>query len=325
MLAAAVLNADLGTRQLPIHPMSIRCSAVAPSPLEQLGVVDIEVDEAQSDTSEADRSTLKLDLLRIGAACSRGETATDADLAEARRAISMLEDVNPTLEPALASSCVGTWDLVFADTQLFRSSPFFMAGRAVCADGDEAARYDWFCDMHRAALAISNIGKVRQIVSTDTITSEFEVSVGAVPFLSDALPFLRYSGGLPFEITGAIVSSASIDTKSGDAWSLLMDTVEIKGSNIPLLRQVLDRGLNLQTRALGGLLEQAVPEYANPTPAFTTTYLDDEVRVSKDQDGKLFVYARVSDSTEPTDYTSRPSDLGLGQLLQGIAGQAGLV
>ena len=33
---------------------------------------------------------------------------------------------------------LGTWELVFSDTQLFRSSPFFMAGRAVCKDGQEA-------------------------------------------------------------------------------------------------------------------------------------------------------------------------------------------
>ena len=26
-----------------------------------------------------------------------------------------------------------------------------MAGRAACQDGEEARRYDWFCDQHRKA------------------------------------------------------------------------------------------------------------------------------------------------------------------------------
>ena len=52
-----------------------------------------------------------------------------------------LEGLNKCNAPAL--ECIGTWDLIFSDTQLFRSSPFFMAGRAVCADGAEAQRYDW--------------------------------------------------------------------------------------------------------------------------------------------------------------------------------------
>ena len=54
--------------------------------------------------------------------------------------------------------------------------------------------------MHRAALAISTIGVVRQVIASDgKLTNEFEVKVGAIPFLSDLTPF-RYSGGLPLTI-----------------------------------------------------------------------------------------------------------------------------
>ena len=38
-----------------------------------------------------------------------------------------------------------------------------------------------------------------------------------------------------------------------------MDTVEIKGSNVPLLRQALDAGVRLQSRELGRALETLVP------------------------------------------------------------------
>lgn len=255
---------------------------------------------------------LKLDLLRLAAATSRGETASPEDIATARSLVDALEARCPTTEPAL--ECEGRWELAFADTQLFRSSPFFMAGRAVCADGDEAKRYDWFCDMHRAALAISTIGKVRQIVSEDKLISEFEVKAGAVPFVN-----LGYSGGLPFTIDGTIVSTASIEAREPGALQLLMDTVEIKGSNLPLLRQILDAGLRLPTRSLGGVLEQVVPSYANPQPRFLVTYCDKQLRISRDQDGKIFVYTALTGDTTATDYSSATADLGVGELLNGLS------
>ena len=104
----------------------------------------------------------------------------------------------------------------------------------------------------------------------------------------------------------------------GDGWRLLIDTVEIKGSNSPGLRQALDAGLKLKSRDLGRTLEDLVPSYANPRPLFTTSYLDGAMRISRDQDGKLFVYTRVSDDTAPTDYSGAEADLGVGKLLSGL-------
>ena len=115
------------------------------------------------------------------------------------------------------------------------------------------------------------------------------------------------------------MSTASIEANLGTGYRLLMDTVEIKGSNLPGLRQALDAGLKLQSRDLGRTLEDLVPSYANPRPLFRTTYLDGQTRISRDQDGKLFVYSRVSDSTSPTDYSAAQPDLGLGKLIEGLS------
>merc|ERR1719310_364184 len=262
--------------------------------------------------------SLKSELLGLAAACNRGEVATTEELAKGRMLISSLEQLNPTVEPTLAPEIKGTWELVFSDTQLFRSSPFFMAGRAVCAEGKEAEQYDWFCDMHRTALAISTIGKVRQVISETKLVSEFEVRAGAVPFVSDFVP-LAYSGGLPLSIEGSIVSTADIVANLGTAYRLLMDTVEVKGSNLPGLRQALDAGLRLPTRQLGSAIETVNPSYANPQPLFETTYLDADLRISRDQDGKAFVYFKQSDATEGTDYSNAASDLGISALFQGVA------
>jgi hypothetical protein len=115
------------------------------------------------------------------------------------------------------------------------------------------------------------------------------------------------------------VSSADITpVDSGESWEIFMDSVEIKGSNIPGLRQLLDGGLKLQSRNLGQFLEQNLDGYTNPRPIIQTTYLDETLRIARDQDDKAFVYAKVSSDTTATDYKSIMPDLGLSKLLEGF-------
>ena len=163
-------------------------------------------DRASVSSSNVDTTASWSRLLALASRTGRGEYASKADKQEAMSYIQLLELENPTPHPTNSSTVIGKWELVYSDTQLFRSSPFFMAGRAVCQDGDEAQRFNWFCDMHRKALAISNIGAVRQIVSNNTLTSEFEVTVGAVPFLGVKPPF-KYSGGLPVSTENVLLFS----------------------------------------------------------------------------------------------------------------------
>ena len=138
-----------------------------------------------------------------------------------------------------------------------------------------------------------------------------------MPFLSDFTPF-KYSGGLPVTIDGSIVSSADLTPINATTWELFMDTVEIKGSNLPGVRQALDAGVKLQSRQLGGFLEDNVPSYSNPKPLFRTTFLNDRFRISRDVDDNIFVYVKTSSSTEPTDYSYVDADLGVAKLLEGF-------
>lgn len=257
-------------------------------------------------------------LQSLGAITGRGEFASKNQKQAALVLVTALEAENPTKEPALADSIQGRWELVYSSTQLFRSSPFFMAGRAVCQTESDRKQYDWFCDMHRKSLAISNIGAVRQIISSNRLVSEFEVKAGAVPFLSDFTPF-KYSGGLPVTIDGALVSSADwTPTTDGHGFELYMDTVEVKGSNLPGLRQLLDSGLSLQSRKLAEVLEKNIASYSTPRPIFKTTYLDNRYRISKDQDGNVFFYVKTSFDSSLTNYSDVDADLGLGRLLEGF-------
>ncbi|EEC43756.1 predicted protein [Phaeodactylum tricornutum CCAP 1055/1] len=269
-------------------------------------------------------------LQSIGAITGRGEFASASQKESVRTVVAALEAVNPTPEPAASPHLLGRWELVFTDTHLFRSSPFFMAARAVCVTDDAVQQFHWFCDMHRRALAISNIRAVRQIIGPTRLTSEFEVRAGAVPFLHDFTPW-AYSGGWPITIDGSIVSTAdwrlttnataasSSSNETNNAMEFYMDTVQIKGSNLPGLRQILDTGnVQLQSRELARWLENTVASYHTPRPVFATTYLDETLRISRDVDGHVFVYVKTSDDTTPTDYSPIDADLGVGRLLEGF-------
>jgi hypothetical protein len=158
-------------------------------------------DEPEEDmpqtTSTTDASTMQA-IFALGSTTGRGEFATSQQHNTAMDLIASLEaSGNPNPNPTFSTTTIqGRWELVYSNTQLFRSSPFFMAGRAVCQTPEQAQQYDWFCDMHRGALAMSQIGAVRQIISSNRLISEFEVKAGTIPFLNDLTPF-SYSGGWP--------------------------------------------------------------------------------------------------------------------------------
>ena len=154
-----------------------------------VGEPEEEEEETPTPLSKEEMMENLLFLQSVATITSRGEYASKAQKNAIQTVVAKLEASNPNPEPTITTDLMeGTWELVLADNgQLFRSSPFFMAGRAVCTTPEQAKQYDWFCSMHRKALAISNIVSVRQVVSRDRLVSEFvsqeEQDVAASPVL----------------------------------------------------------------------------------------------------------------------------------------------
>ena len=118
---------------------------------------------------------------------------------------------------------------------------------------------------------------------------------------------------------GAIVSTADVKMTDEGEWEIYMDTVEIKGSNVPGLRSVLDMDdSKLRSRELSKLLEDNVDSYVTPRPVLRTTFVDDSMRIVRDEDDHVFVYGKMSDSEDPKDYSDVLPDLGVASLLEGF-------
>lgn len=129
---------------------------------------DAAEDEAPSDTfvppslpdlGNGERTRLVARLLRLCAATSRGQTATDVQGAAVESAASALEAMSVETEPVNAPAFDGTWSLVYASTPLFRSSPLLLA----------------------AATPLLQLGAVRQRIDLGAGLVDTEVDVVAFP------------------------------------------------------------------------------------------------------------------------------------------------
>lgn len=229
----------------------------------------------------AERRPLKTGLLALAARTCRGEIGSAEEREKGLKLCSQLEAYNPTSSPATSELIIGNWELVWSSTYLFKSSPFFLAARAVCADGAEADRFNLFCRLHREALAFTAIGKVTQTVTSTTLVSEFQTTAAVVP-------------GLPVVVKGTTQSSAEIVGTTADSCTLFMDKVRIKSgsSNIPGLSSLLDGFQGLDSRALSSVLESTIA-LKSPRPIITCNYVDTHMRIFRDQDNEAFVWNRV--------------------------------
>ena len=164
--------------------------------------------------------------------------------------VASLEILNPTENPAQESE--GSWDLIFTNTNIFRSSPLFMAARAM-AKAEQSANFNNFSDLFMSSLRFARIGRVTQTITATTVQSEFETEV---PIISGA-------------ITGTIVSTAEIEESDSTSMTLLTDKVRIKegSSNIPVFSQLMDNFPGVSVKSIGGLLEN-IPQYENPQTRF---------------------------------------------------------
>lgn len=181
--------------------------------------------------------------------------------------------MNPTEKAA--SNAEGTWDLIYSNTNLFRASPLFMSARAL-AKGDQSITFNEISDRFINSLKFARIGRVTQIISSTSISSEIETEIPI----------------FPGSVTGTIVSMAEIESVTDDNMTLLADNIRIKEgtSNIPLFGEFLSNFTGVSVKSLSSL----VPSFESPKPVFSITYVDQDLLIKRDQDFNVFVFTKVN-------------------------------
>jgi hypothetical protein len=102
-----------------------------------------------------DIASVQNSMLRIAASTDRGQNADEVQKVRASRHIASLEKSSndalterrrwcppSSADVVIPPHLAGTWELLYSDTQLFRSSPFFLAGRSMCTTPEQAQQYD---------------------------------------------------------------------------------------------------------------------------------------------------------------------------------------
>lgn len=218
------------------------------------------------------RDALKRELLLMASVTNRGEYASADERDIVIDLVTQLEALNPTPDPALASS--GEWDLVLSSTQFFRSSPFFQSIRRALGNSNKEIAFNGF-DIHDAATTASRVGRIRQTVSDTQLVSEVDLEVGILP-------------GFPFRVKGTVLSAASLKIVPPETWELQMTTTQVKGSNIPLLNQIMD---DIRFELPVGELYRTFGNV--PIVPLKTYYVDEGIRITRDEDDNFFVFSRA--------------------------------
>eukprot|EP00525_Craspedostauros_australis_P006565 CAMPEP_0198127398 /NCGR_PEP_ID=MMETSP1442-20131203/47040_1 /TAXON_ID= /ORGANISM="Craspedostauros australis, Strain CCMP3328" /LENGTH=292 /DNA_ID=CAMNT_0043787363 /DNA_START=10 /DNA_END=888 /DNA_ORIENTATION=- len=246
----------------------------APSDYDQSDLVsstqDLVVDDDENDVII--REDLKRELLLLASITNRGEYASREERDIVVDLVTQLEALNPTAEPA--SNANGEWDLCISSTQFFRSSPFFQAIRVAAGDNNKAYAENFF-DLHDRATAAGRVGRVRQIITQDTMISEVDLEVGVLP-------------GLPIRFDGTVVTDAELSIRSADLWELKVRNTQVKGSNIPILNQLMD-DLKVDL-PVGDFYDQIG---SSPVIPMKTFYVDDSLRITRDIDDNFYVFSRA--------------------------------
>lgn len=228
------------------------------------------------DTRDEDaeiRDALKRELLLLSSVSNRGTFASPEERDIFVDLITQLEALNPTLDPA--RNCQGEWDLCCTNTQAFRSSPFFMSIRSAMGEENKNMALNGF-SIHSKATSASQMGRVRQIITDDSMVSEVELTVGMVP-------------GLPIVVKGTVVTTAALTISGPETWEVQVRGTKVKASNVPFLDQYLDDvPIELPVGDVYSSLMGSVP-----TSVLKTFYVDEGIRITRDEDDNYFVFIKA--------------------------------
>lgn len=223
---------------------------------------------AMSLQKEVEKQSFKEKLYLLSAKTLRGSMASDAEKLTAASLIENLEMMNPTYRPAMSQTIVGDWELIYTSTRVIRSSPLFQVIRG--AFGDNVRLFNTLFNILKEPLKVTRIGRVTQTVTPVAVASGLETEIALIPF---------------WKTKNTITSTADIARSDEGSWELRMDKIAVKDG-------ILAQFPGIPVRSISNFLEN-IPQFETPTAVVNVTYVDQDLRMVRDQDKNVFVYTRI--------------------------------
>mmetsp|Transcript_28255 Transcript_28255/g.28543 ORF Transcript_28255/g.28543 Transcript_28255/m.28543 type:complete len:286 (-) Transcript_28255:32-889(-) len=219
-----------------------------------------------------DLSFLSSDLLRLAALSSRGQIGKE-NISKAKRIIEDLENYRVDETAIDYSLLLGEWELVFADDDITRSSPFFWAFKKATKDLKDPlnASKQWsdsvlaFTD----GIPIKSIGECTQMITSDSLRSQVRVQV--------------------FPAGSSLMTTTSTwrSTEEPNLLELQVDKTQVLESTISKFLPFLDSNMSFPS---GSALELIKP--GSSTVYMRVTYLDSNIRICRNEENYVFVFTR---------------------------------
>jgi len=238
------------------------------------------------------------ELLTLCATSNRGQSANLDHKFKIENAVSLLESQSPIANPGDSELLNGQWDLVYASEALTRTSPFFWSFRKAF-EGNSNPVPLLPGELSEAIFAITDglpfytVGKVQQTISgvgtfgNQTLESSVQVTIR----LFDAL--------IPPQ-DGFVTTTSTFEASPADPSkiALTVQTTEVKKSTfaqIPVLGQIVET-TKFPTK---DVIEQVRP--GSSQVMMELTYLSQKLRISRNENGQVFVFARSGGMSQERD------------------------
>mmetsp|Transcript_55502 Transcript_55502/g.66769 ORF Transcript_55502/g.66769 Transcript_55502/m.66769 type:complete len:329 (+) Transcript_55502:46-1032(+) len=248
-------------------------------------------------------STLKAQILQLGAALDRGQAynPTSGDyynttMIVARDKITQLVEEYGT-SPLALEELAGEWELVLTTVKhgIFRSSPFFLAVQEAFGYAEESEAFgedkaQLFFKLHElqtCSWGVSKIGRVAQRIDVNKsyIYSEFDTSI----FSLTVIPILGWFKLLP-TFGGCVVTASKCDLSDDGTLNMEVDyTTSRPVEGLSGLGEWI-----WSVKVPVGFIWKLLPwnKGRAATCSVQVVYIDEDFRVVRDKDGDLFVYTR---------------------------------
>ena len=190
-------------------------------------------------------------------------------------------------------SLSGEWELIYSNVELFRSSPFFLAIEKALNNEFKSNLFFKLHQLQVGSFGISTIGRIVQKIDFDK--KEFISTFDTTIFGLTTIPVLGWFKLLPTFGGRVITLSENLVLEDN---LLKMNLKKTKVSKIDGLNKIplFSKLLMERWYPVKEVWEKLPWNKVSPSCSLSIKYIDDELRITKDLYGNIFIYIRPTKS-----------------------------